>query len=363
MPAAPKTHLTKRPKTTKTSTKKAVKPAKKQSRWQRLKTRRSEFLSRRPHRSFRLTRRRDYKRSLKLPGYIAFTRHVGATLRGHMRTFLALIILYATVGLALGSIASQQTMNQLYDSVSQLGTDVFSGNVASIAKAAALSFVVFSGNSQSLTESQQIYVALGFLLVWMTTVWLLREYLAGRAPRLRDGIYSSSSPLVSTLLVALWILVQLLPVGLLALAYTALSGVGILTDGFGAFLFAMLAVIVSAMTLYWVTSTFIALVIVTLPGMYPMRAIKLAGDLVVGRRLRILLRLLWMVLVVFVVWLLIMIPLLLLDGWLRSLANWVQYIPYVPLIAAMLGAASVVWMSSYVYLLYRKVVDDDAAPA
>ena len=41
--------------------------------WQQLKTRRAHFLKRRPHRSFRLTRRRDYVRSLHIPGYWSLT--------------------------------------------------------------------------------------------------------------------------------------------------------------------------------------------------------------------------------------------------------------------------------------------------
>ena len=45
-----------------------------------IKTRVSGLLVRRPHRSFRLTRRRDYKRSLKMPGYWAFSIIVLKTL-------------------------------------------------------------------------------------------------------------------------------------------------------------------------------------------------------------------------------------------------------------------------------------------
>ena len=40
------------------------------------KIRTEKFLARRPHRSFRLTRRRDAVRELELPGNIAFTGEV-----------------------------------------------------------------------------------------------------------------------------------------------------------------------------------------------------------------------------------------------------------------------------------------------
>lgn len=53
--------------------------------------------------------------------------------------------------------------------------------------------------------------------------------------------------------------------------------------------------------------------------MYPFHAVKTAGDLVVGRRLRILLRLLWLGVMVIVLWLIILIPIILLDGKIKEL--------------------------------------------
>jgi hypothetical protein len=38
-------------------------------------------------------------------------------------------------------------------------------------------------------------------------------------------------------------------------------------------------------------------------------------------------------------------------------------LPMVPVIMTLLGSVIVVWSASYIYLLYRKVVEDDAQPA
>ena len=62
---------------------------------------------RRPHRSFRRTRRRDYARSLQLPGYIAFTAQVMRMVRAHWRTLCLLAVFYAVLLLALGAITNQ----------------------------------------------------------------------------------------------------------------------------------------------------------------------------------------------------------------------------------------------------------------
>src|SRR4051812_19714305 len=52
------------------------------------------LLLRRPHRSFRRTERRDYVRSLKLPGYWSFTLQVRKVLWQNRNTFGLLVIVY-----------------------------------------------------------------------------------------------------------------------------------------------------------------------------------------------------------------------------------------------------------------------------
>ncbi len=331
--------------------------------WQRLKKRTRDFLNRRPHRSFRLTRRRDYKRGLKLPGYWAFTGQVVAQLQQHRKLFIAVALFYAILGIVIGNMTSQETYDKIGDLLHEGGQDIFEGQWGAMVQAALLSVVAINGASQNMTDVQQVYAVLLFLLVWMTTVWLHRDLLAGGTPRARDGFYSASSPLVSTVLVTMVLLVQLVPIGLLAVSYASLSSIGVLSDGLGIFLFSMVALPLIVMTLYWITSTFIALVVVTLPGMYPMRALKVAGDLVIGRRLRVLYRLLWLGLTIVIPWLAIMTPIVLLDSWLRNMWSWYAGIPLAPACAMILGAGMTVWASSYIYLLYRKVVDDDSAPA
>jgi Na+-transporting NADH:ubiquinone oxidoreductase subunit NqrE len=128
-------------------------------------------------------------------------------------------------------------------------------------------------------------------------------------------------------------------------------------------LFWVAAALLATLSMYWITSTLFALVIVTLPGMYPFKALKTAGDLVVGRRFRILLRFVWMMFITVLIWAITMIPLILLDKWIKGLWSAISWLPTIPVVLLVLGAITIVWISSYVYLLYRKVIADDAEPA
>jgi len=323
----------------------------------------ADLKSRRPHRSFQLTRRRDYRRQLELPGYFAFLFEVATLLRRHWRLFGLLVISYVVFGILLGTMTSQDTYNAMSGTVRSVSDGIIGDSgIGAVLQAGAISFTTFiSGNK--LTDIQKVYMSLVFLFTWLTTVWLLREIVAGREPRLRDGIYNAGAPIIPTILVMLWMLVQLLPIVLLMIIYGGLVNAGLMTNGFGTFSFAMLFVLVISLVLYWLTSTFIATVAVTLPGMYPSVAIRAAGDIVVGRRLRILFRILWMLVSIAIVWLAVMILIVMFDTWLADRIDWVAAVPWVPILATLLSGAMIVYACSYIYLLYRKVVADGSNPA
>ena len=321
------------------------------------------FLLRRPHRSFRRTLSRDYRRKLTLPGYHAFTLYVFGRIRAHWHTFLLLVAVYAALMVVLGGITSQDTYTQISNLLKQSTSTLTSGGIDALGQAGLLLVATFASGPSNLTTDQQIYLTIILLFVWLTTVWLLREYMLARKPKLRDGLYNAGSPFISTLLVLLVAVCQLLPLGIVALIYAALSSVGLISSGFGSMIFWVFAVIVAALVLYWTTSTFIALVVVTLPGMYPRRAMRAAGDLVVGRRLRIMYRILWCFGTIIIGWAIVMIPLILFDTWVKSIWQAVASVPLMPIAAACMSALTIVWLASYIYLLYRKVVDDVAPPA
>lgn len=331
---------------------------------QKTQERVQRYRSRRPHRSFQVTRRRDYRRSLKLPGYVAFTHQVNTTLWRFRKIFLALAVVYGLLTGVLVGVGSQETYTVLTDTLEETGAEVFEGNWGQLGQAGLLfASIATSGLTSTPSEAQQIYAALLVLLVWLTTVWLLRNLIAGHKVRMRDGLYSAGAPIVPLFIISLLLVVQLLPLALALIGYSAASASGLLEGGVEAMLFWIAAGLLAVLSLYWIVSTFFAMIIVTLPGMYPWRALRTAGDMVVGRRIRILLRLLWMLLIIALTWAAVLIPFILLDAGLKNLWPAIEWMPIIPVVLLLLGIVSVVWSSAYVYLLYRKVVDDDAKPA
>lgn len=327
--------------------------------------RRRDYLSRRPHRSFRLSRRRDYKRGLAMPGYFAFTIEVAGVIWQHKKTFATLGLVFMVLTVGFGLLGSQDIYSQLQNLFDTTRPDgLFTGAVGEVGRASILLLTTMTnGLTGQLDPSQQFIAATMGLYMWLSVVWLLRKFLAGKKVVVRDALYTSGAPIIATLLCFIILLVQMIPAALA----TIVVSVGYQTqfiDGSVAAIAVFIAlVLLIVLSLYWATSTFIALVIVTLPGMRPLRAVAIAGDLVIGRRLRILLRLLWLIATILSWWLVIMVPVILLDTWLKSMFTWLAGWPIVPVMVLVMTTATIMWSASYIYLLYRKIVDDDTAPA
>lgn len=325
---------------------------------QRLVKRFRDFLDRRPHRSFRRTRRRDYIRPLELPGNIAFTIEVNKTLWKYKRIFALLAVVYVLFYGVLVGIQSQEAYGAMGELLKETGGDIFSGNWGSIGQAGILLAGIASGSvNTGVTEVQQFFGTIIFLFMWLTTVWLLRNLLAGHKVRLRDGIYNSGAPVISTALIAVLIVIQLLPVAIAAIGYGAAAATGLLSGGAATMLFWLAAACLTTLSLYWITSSLFAMIVVTLPGTYPYQAIKAAGDIVLGRRTKILLRWLWMLLMIALASLLVLIPIILIDMGLKNMWPSIDWLPIVPFSFLIFASIAAMWMASYVYLLYRKIVD------
>lgn len=315
-----------------------------------------------PHRSFRRTYRRDYVRPLNIPGYLPFTVEVWRTMWRFRSVFIPLTVLYAVISSWPLGVISQDLYMQLVDLVKE--TDGADGIAGSIENASILlSAGLFGELGPDPNEGQRIISGLLMLMLWLTTVWLLRASLAGHKPRMLDGLYNAGAPIVSATLIMIFIVFQLIPAAIAAIGVSAASESGLISGGIESMVFWVAVGLLVMLSLYWMVSSVMALVVVTLPGMYPLRALKISHELVVGRRLGILLRFAWLSVVTLVFLAVVLIPIILIDSWMQDAVPALAWLPVVPVSLLIASSASAVWVAGYTYILYRKVVDDGTDPA
>jgi hypothetical protein len=303
-------------------------------------------------------------RTMELPGYWGFTREIVTLLWSNRKPFIFLSLVYCLLTALFVGLSSQSTYNELSELLTSTGAEIFSGGIGEVGRASLLLVSSFTGAfSPQLTDVQQVYGALLFLMLWLTTVWLLRSILAGNRPVFRDGLYSAGAPIVSTAIVFLVLIIQLIPLLVAILVMSAAVSSGFISSGLLSMLLWLVVGLIGMISLYWMTSTFFAMVIVTLPGMYPWQALRSAGDLVIGRRLRLLLRIIWALILTGVGLTVALLPLILIDAALRDVWQWFENVPLVPIVFLLSSAIAATFLSGYIYLLYRKAVEDDASPA
>lgn len=320
--------------------------------------------SRRPHRSFRHTPRKMHQRPLQIEGYFRFSRMILKQLWRERRFFLTLLAVTLVAGVLLTGVTPQERYNNLktaldktYQGGNSLGDNFFKTSLLLISTASS------GGFNPVDTEGKQMLTGFLFMVAWLVTVWYLRNRLAGRKVSFRDSLYNACGPLVATMLVAVYMLLQLMPLLIFTIFYAAAVGSNTVTDGLGIMLLQSALVLVVSLTIYWVEGSFLALIVATLPGISPWQAIKIAGDLTIGRRLKILFRLIWHIMQVIGVWAVTALPIALLYGKLSEQWEWLKNLPVIPIIVTVLSVGSLIWTYVYIYFLYRRLIEDESQPA
>lgn len=329
--------------------------------FRRLKLRYREWRGQHPryHRSFRRSYRDEYRRKTNTPGLLHHAMLTFQTLFKYWRTFLPFIVLMTILYIVAVGLLSEDMYQQFNDAIDSGSTSLASGEVGNFARAAILliSSVTTGGLSTGMSEVQFAFMIGLFLIMWLVTIFLLRHFLAGEQPRLRDGLYNALAPLISTFLVFAVIFVQAIPIMLVVITYSAAQLTDFLSTPFYAlvyFIFAALMILISA---YLLSSSLIALVAVTAPGVYPLKALFAAADMMSGRRIKFIIRLIYLIIVVAFIYIIIMLPVILIDLWLKSIWSWLVGWPIVPLFLLIVTCFVFIYATTYLYLYYRWLLD------
>jgi hypothetical protein len=260
--------------------------------------------------------------------------------------FLSLFYLAATYAF-VGAIAQADFVN-LKDAT----LDVFGGNFNSASTVLSLfSSTITGAFNGNLSETQQFLAVFLAVLFWLAIIWALRMRFADKAIKARDALYNSGAPLVSYLFLMFFIVLQLTPGAVSIGVFTVGQAGGYFQGGVEVMAFAAVAALLVCLSIYWVAGSLVAMVIVTLPQMYPWRAMRIAGELAWFRRLRLLGHTLNIGLTLFLLWAVLLLPTLLIDAWLR-----LDWLPLVPIMVQILGAFTIVYLGTYVYRLYRSML-------
>lgn len=336
-------------------------PTKSQKPLQRMTTRWHEWRKSRfnPHKSFRRSYHEDYVRKTETPGLLEHAMTTFQLIFKHWRTFLPLIIIMTISYIVLVGLMNEELYLQFQDSINETSAELANGEIGNFAKAGLLllSTITTGGLNTGMDETQMVFMLFLFLVMWLTTIYLMRHFVAGGKPKLRDALYNALTPLISTLLVFCVIFIQAIPAMLVIITYSAAVATGFLSTPFYALVYFIFAALMILITAYLFSSSIIALVAVTAPGVYPITALSSASDLMNGRRVKFIIRIVYLIIVVALIYAIIMTPIILVDLWLKGICEFIAGWPIVPFFLLVVTCFSFVYATVYLYRYYRWLLD------
>ena len=307
-----------------------------------------------PHRSFKRSYREDYQRETNVPGIMY---HIFATFKiifKNWRLFVPFIIIVVLLDVILIGIMSEDTYTQFQEILDETSVKIAGGDIGNVAKAGLLllSTVTTGGLSGESSEAASVFGVIIFIIIWLVTIFLLRHRLAKHKVKLRDALYNAMTPMISTFVVLAVVVVQCIPIFLLIIVYSAAVQTEFLATPFYALVFFIFAAVMLLLSGYLLSSSLIALIAVSAPGMYPMRALFTASDLMMGRRVKFILRIIAGALALVVLWVVVMMPLILFDLFMKQF-DWTHGVPFIPICLTTMTVFTCIYSTAYLYLYYR----------
>ena len=307
-----------------------------------------------PHKSFKRSYREDYTRETKVPGIMYHIFKSFGMIFKNWKLFLPFLIIVVVLNALFVGIMNEANYVQFQDILDETSEQVSGGDIGSVAKAGLLlmSTVSTGGLSGESSEAAVVFGVLIFLIIWLVTIFLLRHIMAGHKVKLRDGLYNAMTPLISTFVVFIVVLFQCIPIFLLIIAYSAAVQTEFLSTPFYALVFFVFAVVMILISGYLLSSSLMAFVAVSAPGLYPMRALSAASEMMMGRRVKLILRIIALIMVLAVMWVVVMLPLILFDMWMKTF-EWTEGIPFVPICLTIMTCFTCIYVTTYLYIYYN----------
>ncbi|MDB5164560.1 MAG: hypothetical protein JWL89_186 [Candidatus Saccharibacteria bacterium] len=294
------------------------------------------------YKSMRLQKR--IKHPILLPNVWLLTKSTARLLWGQKKLFIGITLVYGLLNLVLvqGLVAGTTDVASLKDQLNQVSNGHFSALGSSLSVFVVL--VGSAGNKSDQTAgAYQLFLA---LIGSLAIIWALRQAVAGNVLRIRDAYYRGMYPLVPFILVLAVVGLQLLPLLIGSVVYSAAISGGLATIAAEKLAWGLFYGALALLSLYMVSSSLFALYIVTLPDMTPLKALRSARELVRYRRWTVLRKVLALPVVLLLIAAVVMLPIIIL---LTPLAQWVFFL---------LTMFALLGVHSYMYTLYRELLNE-----
>lgn len=269
-------------------------------------------------------------------------RQTTGVLSSRWRLFLGIIVIYGVLNIFFAqALTNGSDVTHLKNSLEQL----FTGNWGALAASAGV-FALMLTSPSAAGQGSGGYQLLITLMISLAVIWALRQSFLGNNVRVREAFYRGMYPLVPFMLILIVLSLELLPFIIGSTIYSIVVSNGMAVHLIEKISWLALFILLASVTLYLISSSIFALYIVTAHDMTPVKALRIAANLVRGRRWQVIRKILALPLILFLTVAVIMLPAIL---WVTSLAQVLFF---------MITLTSLVIIHTYLYVLYRGLLHE-----
>lgn len=315
--------------------------------------------SKSPHRSFHRTYREEILDNFEAPSLTSLAGETFSIIFKNWKIFGSIILLLTFFMVLLVGLLSESNISEMKSTIESSTSELFSGNIGSFAKSGLLLISTLStaGLSSSLSTGRSFILIFLFLIIFLFSTYYTRHFLAKKSISLRETLYNSMTPLVSSFLIFLLVLIELIPILLAIIISKIAVSTEFLENPFYAMLFLIFITLMFILSLYLISGTLIAFVASSAPGIYPLDALRSSKELIFGRRIKFLIRLLFSIVIISMIFVVVMLPVIIIDNWLKSIFDFLISVPAISFFLLLTTCFSFAYVSIYLYLFYRKLLN------
>ncbi len=292
------------------------------------------------YKSFRLHKRIKHPQP-KLPSWWHLFLKSLALIRANKRAILVFVVVYGLLNLFLvRGFTNTVDIEGVRESLSSIVGEESSGFTSGFTSFGLL----VEASTQGSGEVAQVYQTFLLIFASLALIWLYRQQQAGNKVTMKMAFYRGMYPLVPFTLVSLVIFSQMIPALIGNFLYTTVISNGLVVGALEQIAWLLFFASTLLLSLYMISSSSIALYIVTLPEMTPMIALRQARELVRYRRTAIILRSIAIILIVFALLFIIVLPIIFIAP---TMAEWMFFAVTVLAVPLVHG---------YMFSLYRELL-------
>jgi hypothetical protein len=292
------------------------------------------------YKSFRIQKKIKHQGKPIASWWVLFKKSI-ALFKANKKQLLIFVSIYGILNLlfvrGFGSILSGDGLEDSISAILGEETSVVANGFADFG-------LLISGSASGSGEMSQVYQTILVIISLLAIIWLYRQQQAGNSVTMKMAFYRGMYPLVPFLLVLLVIGLQLIPALIGNFLFNAVIQGGLAVGSLEYVLWFLFFGSTLLLTLYMLSSSIIALFIVTLPEMTPMLALRQARELVRFRRFSVIRKSIAVLLIFLVLLIVIVLPVIFVAP---VVAEWLFFL---------LTILAVPFVIGYMFCLYRELL-------